>query len=145
MNARDLIGKASRAAVSARLLHDAGDLNGACNRAYYAMFDAARAALINSGAPVRSEVGRTHSGLISAFSLHLVKTGQVPIEYGKALNKVAEGCIAALQPFFWEAMAGMYDPVQDRGRTGSRRGTGERFVHCPWLSRVGKSLDFFPY
>ena len=90
MNARDLIGKASRAAVSARLLLDAGDVNGACNRAYYAMFDAARAALIESGAPVQPEVGRTHGGLISAFSLHLVKTGQVPIEYGKALNKVAE-------------------------------------------------------
>jgi len=90
VKARDLIGKASRAAVSARLLLDAGDLNGACNRAYYAMFDAARAALIDSGAPVQSEVGRTHSGLISAFSLHLVKTGQVRIEYGKALNKVAE-------------------------------------------------------
>ena len=90
MSARDLIGKASRAVVSARLLLDAGDLNGACNRAYYAMFDSARAALIDSGAPVQSEVGRTHSGLISAFSLHLVKTGQVPIKYGKALNKVAE-------------------------------------------------------
>ncbi|MEO8008762.1 MAG: HEPN domain-containing protein [Betaproteobacteria bacterium] len=84
------MGKASRAALSARLLLDAGDVNGACNRAYYAMFDAARAALIESGAPVQSEVGRTHSGLISAFSLHLVKTAQVPIEYGKALNKVAE-------------------------------------------------------
>ena len=90
MNARDLIGKASRAAVSAKLLLDAGDLNGACNRAYYAMFDAARAALIDSGAPVQSEGVRTHSGLISAFSLHLVKTGQIPVEYGKALNKVAE-------------------------------------------------------
>lgn len=69
---------------------DAGDVNGACNRAYYAMFDAARAALIESGAPVEPEIGRTHGGLISAFSLHLVKTERVPIEYGKALNKVAE-------------------------------------------------------
>jgi uncharacterized protein (UPF0332 family) len=90
VNAGDLKAKASRAAVSARLLLEAGDVNGACNRAYYAMFDAARAALIESGAPVQPEVGRTHGGLISAFSLHIVKTGLVSIEYGKALNKVAE-------------------------------------------------------
>lgn len=90
MNAHDLIDKASRAAASARLLLDAGDVDGACNRAYYAMFDAARAALIRSGAPVVPEVAKTHGGLISAFSLHLVKTGQVPTELGKALNRVAE-------------------------------------------------------
>lgn len=70
MNAQDLIGKALRAVASARLLLDAGDVDGACNRAYYAMFDAARAALIKSGAPVPPEVAKTHSGLISAFSLH---------------------------------------------------------------------------
>ena len=39
-HARDLFGKASRATVSARLFLDAGDVNGACNRAYYAMCDA---------------------------------------------------------------------------------------------------------
>lgn len=56
----------------------------------YAMFDAARAALLASDAPVVPEVVKTHSGLISAFSLHLVKTGQVPVELGKALNKVED-------------------------------------------------------
>lgn len=90
MNADDFIDKASRAASSAKLLLDAGDVDGACNRAYYAMFDAARAALIRCGAPVVSEVAKTHGGLIAAFSLHLVKTGRVPIEIGKALNRVAE-------------------------------------------------------
>ena len=78
MNAHDLIAKASRAVASAKLLLDAGDVDGACNRAYYAMFDAARAALIRSGAPVVPDVANTHGGLISAFSLHLVKTGRVP-------------------------------------------------------------------
>lgn len=90
MNAHDLIRKATRAVASSRLLLDAGDVDGACNRAYYVMFDAARAALIESGSSVPSEVARTHSGLISTFSLQLVKTGRVSIEYGKALNKVAE-------------------------------------------------------
>lgn len=82
--------KARQAAVSARVLLDTGDADGACNRAYYAMFDAARAVLLASGAPVEPEIARTHSGLISAFSLHLVKTGRVPVELGKALNKVED-------------------------------------------------------
>lgn len=69
--------KADRALESARLLLKSGDVEGACNRAYYAMFDAARAALIASNAPVEPEIARTHSGLITAFSLHLVKTGRV--------------------------------------------------------------------
>nr|WP_281799719.1 HEPN domain-containing protein [Methylocystis echinoides] len=37
--------KAKRALSAARLLLTAGDGDGACNRAYYAMFDAAHAAL----------------------------------------------------------------------------------------------------
>ncbi len=48
--------KAERAAVSAKLLLEAGDVDGACNRAYYAMFDAARAALLVSSAPIEAEV-----------------------------------------------------------------------------------------
>lgn len=82
--------KAIRAAASAKILLETGDLDGACDRAYYAMFNAARAALLASGAPVQADIGRTHGGLISAFSLHLVKTGQVPVDLGKALNKVEE-------------------------------------------------------
>ncbi|RTL55771.1 MAG: HEPN domain-containing protein [Rhodocyclaceae bacterium] len=82
--------KAIQASVSAKVLLDTGDGDGACNRAYYAMFDAARAALLASGAPVEPEVAKTHSGLISAFSLHLVKTGRVPIELGKSINKVED-------------------------------------------------------
>lgn len=90
MNPIDLMDKASKASASAKLLLDSGDVDGACNRAYYAMFDAARAALIWSAAPVEPAVAKTHSGLISAFSLHLVKTGRLPVELGKALNRAAE-------------------------------------------------------
>ncbi|MBK8119242.1 MAG: HEPN domain-containing protein [Sulfuritalea sp.] len=82
--------KASKAAASARLLLDSGDADGACYRAYYAMFDAARAALIWSVAAVEPTVAKTHGGLIAAFSLHLVKTGRLPVELGKALNRAAE-------------------------------------------------------
>lgn len=90
MKEQELLEKATRAATSAKLLLDTGDTDGACNRAYYAMFDAARAALLASEAPVVPEVAKTHSGLITAFSLHLVKTGRVPVELGKALNKVED-------------------------------------------------------
>jgi len=90
VKAQELLEKATRAVASAKLLLDTGDTDGACNRAYYAMFDAARAALFATEAPVVAEIARTHSGLISAFSLHLVKTGRVSVELGKSLNKVED-------------------------------------------------------
>ena len=88
MTSAELIARARRSATSAKLLFDAGDLNGACNRAYYAMFDAARAALLASNEPVKSEVIKTHSGLIAAFSLHLIKPGRIPMQYGKSLRQM---------------------------------------------------------
>ena len=66
MKAQGLMAKAMQAAASAKVLLDTGDSDGACNRAYYAMFDAARAALLASGAPVEPEIAKTHNGLISA-------------------------------------------------------------------------------
>lgn len=90
MNAAALMVKAVTAAASAKVLLDTGDADGACNRAYYAMFDAARAALSASGSPVAPETIKTHNGLIAAFSLNLVKTGLVPVDLGKALNKAEE-------------------------------------------------------
>ncbi len=88
MTHQELMAKAQRALTSAQTLLDDQDTDGACNRAYYAMFDAARAALLAIAAPVPPEIAKTHSGLISAFSLHLIKTGKLPTELGKALNKV---------------------------------------------------------
>ena len=73
--------KAGRAATSASLLLETGDMEGACDRAYYAMFNAARAALIASGSQAPEDVARSHNGLISAFSLHLVKTAMVPAAF----------------------------------------------------------------
>ena len=90
MNEHDLMVKAQRALTSARTLLADGDNDGACNRAYYAMFDAARAALLACQAPVPPEVAKTHSGLISAFSLHLVKPGKFPVELGKSFNKAED-------------------------------------------------------
>ena len=80
----DLLAKADQAHSSALILLASDDIEGACNRAYYAMFHAARAALISIKAPEASS--KTHSGVIAAFGLHLVKDGPLEIEHGRALN-----------------------------------------------------------
>lgn len=85
-----LMAKAARACVSARALLDLNDVDGACNRAYYAMFDAARAALLASGASVQHDVGKTHSGLIGAFGQHLVKNGPISKEMGRLMKRAEE-------------------------------------------------------
>jgi len=87
--------KAERACTSARALLDLNDPDGACNRAYYAMFDAARAALMVSGAPVPPTVGKTHSGLLAAFSLHLIKDGPLPKDLGRLLKRAEETRLVA--------------------------------------------------
>jgi uncharacterized protein (UPF0332 family) len=82
-----LMHKAENALASATLLHEAGDVDGACNRAYYAMFDAAKAVLLATVPTIDPQIGKTHNGLIAAFGLHMVKTGLVSIELGRALNR----------------------------------------------------------
>ena len=90
MTPQDLIAKAERAIGSATLLQDHGDVDGACNRAYYAMFDAARAALLATVPGIDPAIGKTHNGLIAKFGLHMVKTGLVPVEFGRAFNRAQE-------------------------------------------------------
>lgn len=93
--AKEWIFKAQRACDSAATLLATGDVDGACNRAYYAMFDAARAALLASEAPVPSDVARTHSGLITAFGLYLVKEGPLSRDLGRMLKRAEETRIVA--------------------------------------------------
>jgi uncharacterized protein (UPF0332 family) len=87
LSPQGLMVKAENALVSAKLLSDAGDIDGACNRAYYAMFDAAKAVLLATVPTIDPQIGKTHNGLISAFGLHMVKTGLVSVELGRALNR----------------------------------------------------------
>jgi uncharacterized protein (UPF0332 family) len=83
VTADDLMQKAWRATESAKLLLGAGDTDGACNRAYYAIFDAAKAALLAVRADVDPNSIKSHSRLISAFSLHVVKTGHLSADHGR--------------------------------------------------------------
>lgn len=90
IDAPTLIARAARACRSARLLFEDEDIVGACNRAYYAMFDATRAALL-IGAPEASlDVSKTHRGLINAFHQHLIKSEKLDTELGKSLNRVED-------------------------------------------------------
>lgn len=84
-----LVRKSRRALRSARLDLRDGDTDGAVNRSYYAMLNSARAALLSAGVP-EDKLPKTHSGLISAFGEHFVKSGKVAPEFGRSMNK-AEG------------------------------------------------------
>jgi uncharacterized protein (UPF0332 family) len=82
-----LMDKAEKALASARLLLDANDSDGAVNRAYYAMFDGALAALSWAGIHDRH---KTHGGLIGSFGLHLVQAGHLAPEFGRSFNRIQE-------------------------------------------------------
>lgn len=81
--------KAGRALNAARLLLDAGETDGACNRAYYAMYDAAHAALLAENR-LDYKATKTHNGLIAQFGLHIVASGKIPRELGRTLNEVEQ-------------------------------------------------------
>jgi len=81
--------KAEHALRAARLLCDAGEIEGACNRAYYAMYDAAHAALLAENS-ADYKVTKTHGGLIAAFGLHFVSTNKISRELGRSFNEVEQ-------------------------------------------------------
>jgi uncharacterized protein (UPF0332 family) len=87
---KEIMDKASKALASARILLDADDSDGATNRAYYAMFDATIAALTWAASDGGLSQPKTHGGLIAAFGRQLVRTGHVPAEFGRSLNRVHE-------------------------------------------------------
>lgn len=82
--------KAQRALESARLLLNDGDLDGAGNRCYYAMFDAARAALLSQVPSLDPQFAKTHSGLMSVFNERLVKENKTSRDIGKLLKRAEE-------------------------------------------------------
>lgn len=65
------------------ILVAANKWSGAANRLYYAVFHAINALLINDGHPVN-----THKGAHALFNLNYIKTGIMPVEYGKLYNQL---------------------------------------------------------
>lgn len=78
--------KAERALDEARLLLRGKATEGACNRAYYAMFDAAHAALRAAG--IETTEIKTHHGLLAVFGKELALTKRIHGDLSKALNQV---------------------------------------------------------
>jgi len=84
------IEKAQRALEGARVLLSVRDTEGACSRAYYAIFDAAHAALMAAGIETTAAAIKTHNGLLAVFSKELVQTKRVDADLNKALNQVQQ-------------------------------------------------------
>lgn len=84
VNFRDLaryrLEKAESKINAAELLIEQGMYADAVSRIYYGMFHAARAMLALKGLD-----SRKHSGIISLFNQHFVKTGLLPKEYGRII------------------------------------------------------------
>lgn len=57
----------------------------AANRYYYACFHAVQALFIRDGVS-----GHTHSGMLTQFSLHYVKTGIIEMSYGSFLARMMQ-------------------------------------------------------
>jgi len=83
--ARSLARKSERAMQIARLSLDNDDPDSAVNRAYYAMFNMSRAALLQAGLP-EGDLPRTHRGIADAFRRHAVLTGKIDAELAGTLS-----------------------------------------------------------
>lgn len=65
------------------VLRQAGRWSGAANRLYYTVFHAVNALFIHDG--IQSN---THKGSYALFSLHYIKTGLLPADFGRLYNNL---------------------------------------------------------
>ena len=91
---RNLTRKGHRALRSARLNLEDGDFDGAVNRAYHAMFQIARAALLSGGVP-EDGLPVSDKELVAAFRQYAVQSGQVDRELAGALSRAEHLCFQA--------------------------------------------------
>jgi uncharacterized protein (UPF0332 family) len=80
-----LIKKANRYLKSAKLLLKDGDYESSVSRTYYAMFYSAQAMLLTKNLSFSS-----HKSVISAFGKNFIKTGILPKDMGRELNRAFE-------------------------------------------------------
>lgn len=86
-NAASYLQKAARALEEAKLLIAANKTEGASNRAYYAMYDAAHAALFAVGRELPDALIKTHHTVIGEFGKSLVLSGHIDAHFGRAFNR----------------------------------------------------------
>ena len=77
-----LVQKARATLEAAQVLFDTGYFEDCISRAYYAMFHAAQAALLNEGI-----TPKTHSGTHSLFDEHFVKRDRLPRSVARTLRQ----------------------------------------------------------
>ncbi len=77
--------RAIEAAQTARRNRDEGDVNGACNRAYYAVFYAIQALFSASG---ESLAVKTHASVLRLFHERFIASGSLPGELARALTGI---------------------------------------------------------
>ena len=65
------------------VMRQAGKWNGAANRIYYSVFHAVNALFISDGLQVKR-----HKGSHVMFSQYYIKTGKLPMEYGRFYNNL---------------------------------------------------------
>lgn len=75
---------------SAGALLERGNLEDAISRSYYAILDAAGAALI-----MKDIIPQSHQGAIRLFGLHFIKTGKVSAEYGRLFKQIEKARLEA--------------------------------------------------
>jgi uncharacterized protein len=85
--------KAVAASQAARLLYEHGYPDGAANRAYYAMFHAARVALASLDSALAES--KRHQTMIRRFSKRFVRERGVDPDLGRTLNRAFELRMAA--------------------------------------------------
>ena len=82
---RRMVAKGKRVLGSARNMLADGDFDGACSRAYYAVFHVMQAALFDRGL-----VFSRHSGVTGAFFKEFVKPRVFPREYAAIIKRLRE-------------------------------------------------------
>ena len=82
------IEKSLRSLSASRILLENKEYEGACNRAYYAIFNAAHAALLSIKIEIPEVSTKSHRGLISAFGKYIVNGNYIEAKFGRMLNRV---------------------------------------------------------
>jgi hypothetical protein len=78
-----MLEKARRSLAAASAQLERGEPEFASGRAYYAVFHAMQAALLTQGLTFAK-----HSGVISAFAQHFLKTDRLPREFGPLIQRL---------------------------------------------------------
>jgi len=95
--ARRWLNLANDALEAAQLLMDRGFLRDSVSKSYYAMFYAAKAAIVSEGMETAK-----HSGVISAFGQRFSKSGRVPVDLHRSLRNAFDERQLADYTLDWE-------------------------------------------